>query len=149
MTLLRPDPAQQPEFYDNVPAKRFLAWVLDTIIIVALTFGAALLTFGMGFFVFLGLMVLVGLAYRIVTLANNSATWGMRIAAIELRGSQGQKFDLTLASLHSLGFYISFSALPLQVVSIVLMLTTERKQGLTDMFLGTFALNKAVQTRLA
>ncbi|WP_420863280.1 RDD family protein [Algirhabdus cladophorae] len=149
MSILRPDPIQQPEFYDSVPMKRLLAWVLDTAIIVALSFGVALLTFGIGFFMFLGLMVLVGMAYRVVTLANGSATWGMRVAAIEMRGSEGQKFDLTLAILHSLGFYISFSALPLQVISIVLMLTTERKQGLTDMILGTFALNKAAETRLA
>jgi len=145
MTQLRPDPIHQPEFYDSVPSKRLLAWVIDTAVIVVLTIGVAFLTFGLGFFVFLGLMVMVGLAYRVVTLANSSATWGMKVAAIELRDAQGDRFNLTLAVLHTLGFYISFSALPIQVISIVLMLTTERKQGLTDMLLGTFAINKAAQ----
>jgi uncharacterized RDD family membrane protein YckC len=142
MTPFIPDPAAQPEFCADVPGKRFMAWVLDTIIIVSMTLVACLLTLGIGFFVFLGVMTLVGLAYRIVTIANGSATWGMRIAAVEMRDSQGQPMNLMLATLHTLGYYVSFSAFPLQLVSIVLMLTTERKQGLTDMVLGTQVINK-------
>jgi hypothetical protein len=30
-----------------------------------------------------------------------------------------------------------------QIVSIILMLTSERRQGLTDMFMGTAAINRA------
>jgi len=143
MNTVYPHPTTQPEFYADVPSKRLLAWVFDTIIIFGLSFVAALLTFGLGFFVFLGIMSIVGLAYRVITLANTSATWGMRIAAIELRDANGQPLNLMLAVLHTLGFYLSFSAFPLQVISIVLMLTTERKQSLTDMFLGTIAINKS------
>lgn len=96
MTPFIPDPAAQPEFCADVPGKRFMAWVLDTIIIVSMTLVACLLTLGIGFFVFLGVMTLVGLAYRIVTIANGSATWGMRIAAVEMRDSQGQPMNLML-----------------------------------------------------
>ncbi|HSG55282.1 MAG TPA: RDD family protein, partial [Paracoccaceae bacterium] len=44
---------------------------------------------------------------------------------------------------HTLGLSISFAMPLLQVVSIILMLTTARKQGLTDHLLGTVALNRA------
>ena len=36
-------------------------------------------------------------------------------------------------------------AVVLQVISIVLMMTTSRAQGLTDHFLGTVAINKAAR----
>ncbi|MGJ8558402.1 MAG: RDD family protein, partial [Sulfitobacter geojensis] len=41
-----------------------------------------------------------------------------------------------------LGYSVSFAIPVLQLISIVLMLTSARRQGLTDMVLGTVALNK-------
>ena len=52
------------------------------------------------------------------------------------------RFDLSAAFLHTLGFSISISIPVLQVISVVLMLTTGRAQGLTDHVLGTAALNR-------
>ncbi len=137
-----PDPAYQPEFYANVPPKRFFAWVVDTGIILVLTLLALPFTGFLGIF-FLPVMYLVlGFAYRVVTLANGSATWGMRLFAIQLRRWDGRKFDLEAAVLHTLGTSISFSIPLVQVVSVVLMLTSSRGQGLTDHVLGTTAMNR-------
>lgn len=137
-----PDPAHQPEFYASVTPKRFFAWVIDTIIILFLTLLALPFTGFLGIF-FLPVMFLVlGFAYRVVTLANNSATWGMRMMAIELRRWDGRRFDLEAAVLHTLGYSVSMALPILQVVSIVLMLTSSRGQGLTDHMIGSTALNR-------
>ncbi|WP_224823597.1 RDD family protein [Cognatishimia sp. MH4019] len=142
MTAL-PDPHYQAEFYADTPVKRLIAWIVDAFVIFAMTFAVSLLTLGIGFFLFFGIFMVLGFAYRVITLANGSATWGMRLVAIELRTADGARFSLLPAFLHTLGYSVSIGMPLLQLVSIVLMLTTERRQGLTDMVLGTVAINRA------
>ncbi len=137
-----PDPASQPEFYADVPTKRLLAWLVDTVIVIAICLIIIPFTAFTGIFFFPLLMLVVGFAYRVVTIARGSATWGMRLLAIEFRTLQGQRFDLPLAFVHTLGYSLSCALMPLQIVSIVLMLTTARGQGLTDHVLGTVAVNR-------
>ncbi|MVO18282.1 RDD family protein [Parasedimentitalea huanghaiensis] len=143
MTAL-PDPDYHPQFYQAVASKRLLAWVIDSIIITVLCFGVSLATVFVGFFFWPILFLVLGFAYRVVTLANDSATWGMRFSGIELRDLSGHRFDLRLAVLHTSGYSISLMMPLLQVISVVMMLTSSRGQGLTDAFLGTVALNKRV-----
>ena len=142
MTAL-PDPDYQPQFYQAVASKRLLAWVIDSIIIAVLCFGVSILTV-VGFFIWPLLFLVLGFAYRVVTIANGSATWGMSFAGIELRTLSGQKFDMRLAVLHTAGYSISLAIPVLQIISIIMMLTSSRGQGLTDAFLGTAALNRRV-----
>lgn len=137
-----PDPAYQPEFYASVAPKRLLAWVVDTVVTLLITLLALPLTGFVGIFLLPMMILVVGFAYRVVTLANGSATWGMRLCAIELRRWDGRRFDLEAAVLHTLGYSISVALPVLQVVSIVLMLTSARGQGLTDHVLGSTAINK-------
>jgi len=137
-----PDPDSQPQFYASVPSKRLLAWVIDTLLILLACIAILPFTAFTGLFFFPLLFLVVGFAYRLVTLANGSATWGMRIAAIELRCSDGSRFDFGTAAAHTLGYTVSISIPILQVISIVLMLTNARGQGLTDNLLGTVALNR-------
>jgi len=137
-----PDPVRQPEFYDGVTSKRLLAWVIDTGVILALTLLAVLFTAFVGLLIFPVLYLVLGFAYRTVCLANGSATLGMRVAAIELRRADGQRFDLPTAFWHTFGYTVSISMPLIQIVSIVLMMTTTYKQGLTDHAIGTTALNK-------
>ncbi len=137
-----PDPDLQGEFYADIPIKRAIAWVLDTILIALLTGLAVMLTAGIGIF-FIGFLYLViGFIYRIVSLANNSATLGMRMVAIEFRTHRGERFELGTALLHTLGFYVSISFVFPQIISIILILTSARAQGLTDMVLGTAVVNR-------
>lgn len=137
-----PDPVRQPEFYESVTAKRLLAWLVDSVLIMALVLAALPFTIFTGIF-FLPVMYLVlGFAYRGATIAGGSATWGMRLMAVELRGPDGRRLDPATAFLHTLGYTVSMSLPVLQAVSIVLMLTTARGQGLTDHVLGTAALNR-------
>lgn len=137
-----PDPHHQPEFYANVPAKRLMAWFIDSIISFIQTLLVVAFTLFLATPLFLVLWLMISFAYRVVTLANGSATWGMRFMAIELRRHDGQRFDLSDAFMHTLSYSVSLTVVPVQVVSIILMLTTARGQGLTDMLFGTIALNR-------
>ncbi|MAU52610.1 MAG: hypothetical protein CMN17_09615 [Roseovarius sp.] len=137
-----PDPESQPEFYADVPAKRLVAFVVDTLVILALSLLVVPFTAFTGLFFFPVLMAVIGFAYRVVTLAQGSATWGMRLVAIEFRARDGGRFDLGLAFAHTLGLTVSFALPLLQLASIVLMLTQPRGQGLSDMVLGTVAVNR-------
>ncbi|MBV7379378.1 RDD family protein [Maritimibacter dapengensis] len=140
-----PDPDYQSEFYADVPAKRAIAWVIDTLIVVFIVAIAIIATVGIGFFFAGFLWLVIGFIYRVVTLANGSATLGMRIASIELRRGDGTRFDLGTAIMHTLGYSLSMSFVLPQVASIILMLTNERGQGLTDLVLGTAAINRAAR----
>lgn len=142
-----PDPDTQSEFYQDVTLKRLLAWFIDVVLIIAICFLIGLLTLGIGFFLWGLVYLAVGFVYRTTALTRNSATIGMRLTAIELRRHDGQRFDRQTAALHTLGYYLSMSTAVLQMISIVMMFTTARGQGLGDMVLGTAAINRASQQR--
>lgn len=137
-----PDPDMQPEFYSEVPTKRLIAWVVDMILIALACVVILPITAFTGIFFFPFLMLVIGFIYRVVTLATGSATWGMRFASIEFRDRTGSRFDLGTAFLHTLGYHVSLSVFPLQILSIILMLTSSRAQGLTDHIIGSVAINK-------
>ncbi len=139
---MTPDPDMQPQFYEGVPTKRLLAWVVDTVIIAGLTLLTIPFTFFISLFFLPLVFVMLGFAYRMITLSRGSATWGMRMMAIELRDSDDEPFDQSQAFLHTMGYTLSIMIAPLQLISVVLMLSSERRQGLTDMVLGTVALNR-------
>jgi len=137
-----PDPFAQPQFYDAVPTKRLIAWLIDSVITVLLCLLVVVFTAFVGLFIWPFLFLVLGFAYRVVTIANGSATWGMRFAGIELRDATGARLDLGQAVAHTAGFTISVAIPVLQVISVVMMLTGARGQGLTDTVLGTVALNR-------
>lgn len=139
---MTPDPDMQPQFYEGVPTKRLLAWVLDTVIIAGLTLLTIPFTFFISLFFLPLVFMVLGFAYRVVTLSRGSATWGMRMMAIELRDSDDEPFDQSQAFLHTLGYSLSVMIAPLQLISVVLMLSSERRQGLTDLAMRTVALNR-------
>ncbi len=141
-----PDPQTQPDFYADVPTKRLVAWVADTIVVIVICLLILPFTAFTGLF-FLPLLFLgVSFVYRVITIARASATWGMRLTAIEFRTAQGTHFDLPMAFMHTLGYSISWAFALLQVCSIVLMLTTPRGQGLSDHVLGTVAVNRRARS---
>ncbi|MFA5582268.1 MAG: RDD family protein [Paracoccaceae bacterium] len=140
-----PDPDRQPEFYANVPTKRLLAFVADTLIVGAICLLLIPFTAFIALFFLPLLWLVVNLAYRIVTLANSSATPGMRLVGIEFRTTTGARFDLGRAAAHSVLFAIWFAMFFPQVISIILMLTSARGQGLSDHILGTAAINRAAE----
>ncbi|MCX7559969.1 RDD family protein [Sulfitobacter sp. F26204] len=139
---MTPDPDILPQFYQGVPSKRLFAWVVDTVLVVAICLIIVPFTAFTGLFFFPLLMLVVGFIYRVATLASGSATWGMRLLSVELRQADDHPLEGTTALLHTLGYTISLAMPFLQLISIILMLTSARRQGLTDMILGTVALNR-------
>ncbi len=137
-----PDPELHAEFYADVPLKRFLAFIVDTILIVVITILLIPLTAFTALFYLGFLALVVSFGYRTLTLASRSATPGMRLIAIEFRDHRGDRFDFGSAFLHTLLFTVSMSMVVPQVISIILMLTSARRQGLSDMFMGTAAINR-------
>ncbi|RLK10918.1 RDD family protein [Ruegeria conchae] len=137
-----PDPDSQPEFYQSVATKRFFAWLFDIAFISLLCTVAILLTFGMGFFILALIYAVVSFVYRVVTIANGSATLGMRFMGIELRDAFGARMDTGKAIAHTAGYFVSMAFPVLQIISVIMMMTSARCQGLTDAFLGTVMINQ-------
>lgn len=137
-----PDPVRQPEFYSGVVVKRAIAWVIDSVLVAALLIPVVVMTAFVGLFFLPFLWLMVSFVYRWVTISTGSATWGMRMMAIELRNADGQKLDSGTALMHTLGYTLSVTTAIIQLASALLMVTTERGQGLTDLALGTVMINK-------
>ena len=144
MDYLLPNPDTQPEFYADVPTKRLIAWIIDFVVIALISAVVALFTI-VGLFFFAFLMFGIGFIYRTVTLTTGSATWGMRLVSLEFRDRTGRAFDLGSAFLHTLGYHVSISVFPLQIISIGLMLMSSRRQGLTDHLMGSVAINRSAR----
>lgn len=137
-----PDPTHQAGFYASVPAKRLLAWVADTLLILFLCLLALPFTAFVALFFFPAFYLVVGFVYRSLTLTGQSATWGMRLMAIEFRDHHGQRFGFGTALAHTLGYSMSMAFVLPQVISAVLMVASPRGQGLTDLVLGSAAINR-------
>ena len=137
-----PDPDRQPQFYSGVTSKRLVAWIIDMILIIGVCVLIGVMTVFVGFFFWPLLVLVVGFFYRVATITSGSATWGMRFTGIELRTQDGALFDGQMAVMHTAGYTLSMALFPLQLISVILMLTGRRGQGLTDNFLGSVAVNK-------
>jgi uncharacterized RDD family membrane protein YckC len=138
-----PDPFEAPEFYDGVLPKRFLAWIVDVVLVHGATFVLGILTLTLAWWLWPLVALTLGFVYRLGTLGGGrSATWGMRLMGIELRDLRGDRFDLPSAALHTIGYYATLSfALP-ALASAAAMAITDRRQGLTDLVMGSAAINR-------
>lgn len=138
-----PDPDRHAEFYDGVTTRRGLAWLVDLVLIFLLTLVILPFTAFIGLFFYPLLYLTVSFLYRWVALARKSATPGMRLFGVEFLDARGERLDNMTALLHVIGYTLSIGTLLVQLLSIALMLTTRRGQGLTDIVLGTVAINRA------
>lgn len=142
-----PDPADRPEFYQDVPLKRLIAWAVDFAATLVLTALVVPLTGFTALFFLPFLYLVVNFVYRAWSLSSRSATPGMRLMTMEIRDADAQPLDRTTALLHTLGFVLSFSMVVPQIISVAMMILSPRRQGLTDFVLGTVAINRAAVTK--
>ena len=136
-----PDPVNSPEIYDHTPTKRALAWLVDLAVIGGATTLVVMVTMLTALLVLPFVWLAIGFAYRAVTIARGSATWGMRLLAVELRNRRGGRLEPVEAVAHTAVYYAAMAVAPLQILSAALMLTTPRRMGLGDHLLGTAAVN--------
>ncbi|MFY0691412.1 MAG: RDD family protein [Paracoccaceae bacterium] len=137
-----PDPDTQADFYEGVPLKRLLAWVVDTVLIALATIVVATLPLFIGWF-FLPLIFLVlSVIYRAGTITQASATPGMRLFNVELRNTQGLRLNNGEAIVHTLGYLVCTAFFLPQLISVLLILLSARGQALHDLITGTALINK-------
>lgn len=139
---LQPDPIRHAEFYDGVALKRGIAWIIDTILVLALAFLVVLFSALTALFILPAVWLTLSFLYRWVTMSGDSATWGMRLMGIRFLTRDGERFDAATAFLHTLGYSVSVAFVLPQIISVGLMLISPRGQGLTDHLLGTVAINR-------
>ncbi len=147
-----PHPVRDHQFYDGVPMRRFAAFVIDLIIILAIDAAAmavlgvlGLVTFGLAWLLIGVTWFALGFFYRVFTLGSGaSATPGMRVAGIEIRTASGRRLTMNEAAIHTGGLYFAMLFVPLQIVSVLMMAFGPLGRGLHDLPMGTTAINKPV-----
>jgi uncharacterized RDD family membrane protein YckC len=137
-----PDPTRHAAFYDGVPTKRALAWVIDAVIAGIVTALIVPFTVFVALLFLPALFLTVSFLYRFVTIASGSATLGMRIMGITLLDRDGHALDSATAFGHTLIYTVCMAMIVVQVVSIVMMASGGRGQSLGDMVLGTVMVNR-------
>ncbi|MEL7464343.1 MAG: RDD family protein [Pseudomonadota bacterium] len=136
-----PNPETDPQFYDGVPSRRLIAWAIDFVGLWLLAALFVVLTLGLGLFL-LGLFVVaVDFAHRVISISSGSATIGMRLMRIELRGRDGRRFHMGQAIGHTLLYYIAGMSVIAQVISVIMMSGSSLGRGLHDLPFGSTMIN--------
>ena len=142
------DPVTHPELFDGVIGKRFVAFLIDAVIISLLwllaVFVVAILgivTLGLAWLLFGAIFPIVGLGYNALTIGGpNSATIGQRMMGLEVRMWFGGKVTPLVAAFHALLFWFSL------VVFCPILLWAffdQRKRCLHDILAGVVVINRA------
>ncbi|MGH6832533.1 MAG: RDD family protein [Methyloceanibacter sp.] len=141
------DPVAQRQLFDGVIRKRFVAFIVDAIIILVLTTIAyvvvallGIITLGLAWLLFGLVFPAVGLGYNALTIGGpNSATIGQRMMGLEVRMWFGGKVTPLIAAFHALLFWFS-----LVVFCPILLwaLFDPRKRCLHDILAGVVVINR-------
>lgn len=137
-----PYPHSHPEFYESVTTKRFFAWLIDSIIVLGILIITSPFTFFVSLFLFPFFYAAIDFVYRTATLTMGSATFGMRLMAVELRHESGHRLDFVTSLFHTIGLYVSYAFVLVQIASIGMMVTRNDRKGLTDLVVGTVMVNR-------
>lgn len=138
-----PDPVQQSRFYADVPVKRALAWLFDTMLIGFLVALLIPLTGFLALFFLGGLYVVVSFLYRWMGLASHSGTLGMRLMGLEFRDARGYRLGTAASFAHTLFYALSVAFVLPQIISVLLICLTSRGQSLSDLVLGVVLVNRS------
>ncbi len=146
------DPWLQPELFRGVLTRRFVAFLIDLVvlsvpIILAIIFIAVfgVVTLGLGwalFWLVSPASIIWALVYYGSSLGGSySATVGMRVMDLEMRTWYGAPSYFVLGAMHAVVFWISISALSPLVLLVGLF--NSRKRLLHDIVLGTVVINSS------
>jgi uncharacterized RDD family membrane protein YckC len=141
------DPVAQRRLFDGVLGKRFIAFLVDAVIVSLLVAVAAIvvlilgvLTLSLGWFLFPLVFPVVGLGYNAVTIGGpTSATIGQRLMGLEVPMWFGGKVTPIVAAFHALLFWLS-----LTIFCPILLwpLFDSRKRCLHDILAGFLVINR-------
>jgi len=147
-----PDPASAPELFDGVLSRRVLAWLVDTVIILGITFAVMIVgllvgvvTLGVGLFALPAIIPLAILAYYAMTLGSpQRSTIGMRMFDLVLTPARGKPLDGWAILIHPIIFWLTIW---IAWIGILLPLFTPRRQMLHDLVTGTLMLRRSPMVR--
>lgn len=137
-----PDPDYDTAYYDGVLPKRLFAWLIDVALIVAAMVILSVLTVGIFFVLWIPVHALLAFFYRWSTIKAQSATLGMRVMNIELRGSSGVRLTSSEAALHTVSYLVSATFILIQIISIAMMVGRPFNRGLPDEIVGSVMINR-------
>ena len=148
------NPAANPELFEGVLARRFVAFIIDLcIIVVPVMFATvfilvfSIVTLGLGLPLFLLLTpatVIWAICYCGFTLGGSaSATIGMRIMDLEMRTWYGAPAYFVLGAVHGVVYWITVTMLTPLILLIAFV--NERRRLLHDILIGTVVINNAVR----
>jgi uncharacterized RDD family membrane protein YckC len=154
------DPVTNPELFEDVLARRLIAFLIDLAILAIPIFVAGIFmaaatfaTLGLAaiLFAFLSplywpLIVLWALVYYGYTLGSPaSATVGMRVLDLELRTWYGAPAYFVLGAVHALALWLSISFLTPLILLVGFF--NARRRLLHDMLIGTIVINNPARTQ--
>jgi uncharacterized RDD family membrane protein YckC len=151
------DPATSPELFDGVLARRFVAFLIDLVILTVPILLAALfiflfglLTLGIGWVLYWLLSpaaVIWALLYYGLTFGSPaSATIGMRMMDLEMRTWYGAPAYFVLGVVHAIVYWLSVSLLTPLILLVGFF--NERKRLLHDILVGTIVINNDVRAAI-
>jgi uncharacterized RDD family membrane protein YckC len=151
------DPIANPELFEGVLARRFVAFCVDIVIIVIpaalaaifiFLFGLVTLGFGWAlYFLLWPATVVWALFYYGLTFgAPASATIGMRVMDLEMRTWYGAPAYFVLGAVHAIVYWVSVSVLTPLVLLVGLF--NERRRLLHDILVGTVIINNPVRAEI-
>jgi uncharacterized RDD family membrane protein YckC len=141
------NPVTQPQLFEAVIRKRCVAFIIDAIIILALTAIAyivvavlGIVTLGLAWLLFGLVFPAVGLGYNAITIGGpNSATIGQRMMGLTVPMWYGGKVTPLIAAFHALLFWFSL------VIFFPILLWAffdQRKRCLHDILAGVVVINR-------
>lgn len=143
-----PDPVRDSQFYQGVTLRRFTAFVIDAVLIAALSLVAVVVfgiaTLGIGFALSFLVIFATGFFYRFALLARRSATIGMLLTGIEIRTATGAQLDRAHAFVHTAGYTVTLFFAPLMLIGWFLCLSDPHRRLMHDLPFGTVAINRPV-----
>jgi len=148
------DPLVNPELFDGVLPRRFIAFIIDVVIIgipvmlaAIFIFVFGLVTFGLGWALYTILSpasVIWAIVYYGLTFGSPaSATIGMRVMDIEMRTWYGSPAYFVLGAVHAIVFWITVTILTPLILLVGFL--SERRRLLHDILVGTVVVNNTVR----
>lgn len=144
-----PDPQTDPQFYEGVPMRRLVAFVIDSVVIagiwvlvIFLGFLFAVMTAGLGAPLAVLVFSLSGFVYRWLMVAQRSATLGMMLTGIEIRDAFGRPLNPGTGFFHTFAYYVTVLFLPLAIIGWILMASSPHRRALHDTITGAVVINR-------
>jgi uncharacterized RDD family membrane protein YckC len=150
------DPDKNPEWFEGVPARRLVAFMIDlTILAIPLLLlwifflVVGIVTLGLGFSLF-GLMPAISVVWALFYYGSTlggpqSATIGMRAMDIEMRTWYGAPSYFVLGAVHAIVFWVTVSALTPFILLVCFF--NARRRLLHDFLVGTVVVNNSARAQ--